>query len=313
MVASHHSTRADTFELKEQIFQRIGPQRANKYFDELNRFLNLKLDKIQFDKCCVLTLGRENIPLHNQLIRAILQNAQHSKTPPQKAHRTDGLGIRTANNVQHKDLIPRRKFRADRPSPLGPLGKSSSTYEETGLRINESPTELQSLSSRPPVEEDGEEVEQLYGGSNVPRWSSITAPHGISLKEARKASCFRYGGIEQSCQQTGMLPDTIYLRDRLQKQLTPEGLGISLDCCKVLNSGLDAFMKTLIEPCVAIARSQRVSVRQNNRMMHGNFARRPVQPTCISMRDFQVAVESNPHILGENWPVQFQKICDNAW
>ncbi|KAL0356937.1 UNVERIFIED_CONTAM: hypothetical protein Scaly_1379400 [Sesamum calycinum] len=192
MVANHHFTRVDTIELKDLIYRKIGHQRAEKYFDELKKFLGLKLSKVEFDKSCMRTIGRENISLHNRFIRSIVQNACLAKIPPQKARKVEGNGARVANGYQRNclqslygDVFPQsprkcrspvsrdRKFR-DRPSPLGPLGKSRSvTCEETGTRIHEqeSPTELHSLGSRPPIDvvsvEDGEEVEQFAGSLNV--------------------------------------------------------------------------------------------------------------------------------------------------
>ncbi|KAM3233460.1 hypothetical protein P3L10_018819 [Capsicum annuum] len=42
--------------------------RAEKYFNELSKFLSSKLSKVDFDKSCIRTIGRENIHLHNRLL-----------------------------------------------------------------------------------------------------------------------------------------------------------------------------------------------------------------------------------------------------
>ncbi|PHT60764.1 hypothetical protein T459_35382 [Capsicum annuum] len=42
--------------------------RAEKYFNELSKFLSSKLSKVDFDKSCIRTIGRENIHLHNHLL-----------------------------------------------------------------------------------------------------------------------------------------------------------------------------------------------------------------------------------------------------
>ncbi|KAH7573973.1 hypothetical protein ACOSP7_007937 [Xanthoceras sorbifolium] len=75
-------SRIDLVELKTQIVKKIGTERSKKYFYILNRFLSQKLSKSQFDQSCHLLLGKENLPLHNQLIRSILKNACQAKTPP---------------------------------------------------------------------------------------------------------------------------------------------------------------------------------------------------------------------------------------
>ncbi|KAJ0923486.1 putative transcriptional coactivator Hfi1/Transcriptional adapter 1 [Helianthus annuus] len=77
-------SRVDTFELKVQIEKRLGSQKAEKYFNLVIRYLNLKLGKSEFDKLCFGLIGRENVRLHNELIIAIVKNAALSKIPPQK-------------------------------------------------------------------------------------------------------------------------------------------------------------------------------------------------------------------------------------
>ncbi|KAL3814299.1 hypothetical protein ACJIZ3_015567 [Penstemon smallii] len=345
MVAENNFTRVDTRELKGLIYRKIGHQRAEEYFNQLKRFLGFKLNKADFDKSCIRTIGRENLPLHNRLIRSIIHNACQAKTPPQKV---DKLNVKAANGYQknclqslYGDSFPQsprkcrspvnrdRKFR-DRPSPLGPLGKSPSiTFEETVSRIHEqqSATELHSLCSRPPNVEDGEEVEQF---SIIRRWASVTAPLGVSMNTDSSRKDPHCGFIERSfsetCQSSGELPDTRSLMSRLQKKLDSEGLGISMDCANLLNNSLDVYLKRIIEPCISIAAGSRcldpcvpggqLNNNQmvsglNNRMLPGRFAQRQMQPKCANNLDFRVAMESNPRILGEDWPIQLEKICHN--
>ncbi|WOK99880.1 hypothetical protein Cni_G08592 [Canna indica] len=77
------NSRIDLDDLKSQIAKRIGQEQANRYFGYLNGFLAQKLSKHEFNKLCTLTLGHENLILHNKLILAILQNACQAKAPPQ--------------------------------------------------------------------------------------------------------------------------------------------------------------------------------------------------------------------------------------
>lgn len=336
MVASHHFTRIDTLELKQLIYERIGHQRAQAYFDHLKRFLSSKLSKVDFDKNCIHTIGRENLSLHNRLIRSIVQNACQAKTPPQKSRKVEALGVKVTNGNPRNHLqslygdafphSPRkcrspisrdRKFR-DRPSPLGPLGKSPSiTCEETVSRIQEQQSaaeELQTLSGRLRAVEDGEEVEQF---SAVPvsqkwRWSSITPPLGVSFdlngacKSPHPSSSFQ--NIEETCQRNGELPDTRSLGRRLQKKLAVEGVGISLDGANLLNNGLNVHLKKIISQCIGISGSRNIDPRTIGRQP--DVGRRIQPSNNASMLDFRVAIESNPSILGEDWPTQLEKICN---
>ncbi|XP_037479634.1 uncharacterized protein LOC119356756 [Triticum dicoccoides] len=74
--------RIDLRELKAQMEKRLGPDRSRRYFGYLSGYLSQKLSKPDFDKMCLLTLGRENLRLHNRLIRAVLYNVYQAQCPP---------------------------------------------------------------------------------------------------------------------------------------------------------------------------------------------------------------------------------------
>ncbi|XP_057791503.1 uncharacterized protein LOC131008589 [Salvia miltiorrhiza] len=89
MQPPHQRSRINLDELRAQIVKKLGPEGSKQYFYYLQRFLNLKLSKVEFNKLCLRVLGRENIPLHNQLIRSILRNACCAKSPPPACHKDD--------------------------------------------------------------------------------------------------------------------------------------------------------------------------------------------------------------------------------
>ncbi|CAL5350406.1 unnamed protein product [Camellia sinensis] len=157
----HQNSRIDVAELKAQIVKKIGPERSKRYFYYLNRFLNQKLSKVEFDMLCFRIFGRENVQLHNQFIRSILENSCHAKTPPpvhevgpaksavvavkssptiEDGHGQSGLvssnqmpSVPVWSNGVVLPVSPRkgrsairgRKF-SEQPSPLGPNGKADS-------------------------------------------------------------------------------------------------------------------------------------------------------------------------------------------
>ncbi|CAI9104295.1 OLC1v1002936C2 [Oldenlandia corymbosa var. corymbosa] len=347
MVADHQFTRLDTLELKDLICRNIGQQRAKKYLNQLKSFFDLQISKIEFNKICARTIGRENIALHNQLINFIMMNACLANIPPPKVGKVDGsLMIKVCNqgsclqSLQGDALIqsprkcrsPRVRKSRDCSSPVGPLGKSPSfiTGKEGALRIQEqqSATELRSLGSRPPVEvasvEEGEEVEQLAGSPGIQSRSPVTAPYGISIKIGGGRKALRIGNaftdhnFPRTCHSTGILPDSRSLRSLLEKKLEQEGVGISLDCANLLNNGLDEYLKRLIEPCMGLAGTYYPKVHTRNpcnlvipgskgMLLPAYSQRRPAE-TYASMLDFRVAMELNPSILGEDWPLQLEKI-----
>ncbi|KAJ0984201.1 hypothetical protein J5N97_002557 [Dioscorea zingiberensis] len=94
-------------ELKSQIWRKLGPERAQRYFSYLNRFLFQKLGTSEFKKLCFLTFGRENIHLHNQLIGGILRNAHYSKCPPPlKPSASLGKNLRKKDDAFSPSLAP---------------------------------------------------------------------------------------------------------------------------------------------------------------------------------------------------------------
>ncbi|KAK9053272.1 hypothetical protein SSX86_029905 [Deinandra increscens subsp. villosa] len=306
---SVNRSRVDTFELKLQMERRIGSQKAQKYFNLLTRYLSLKLRKSEFNKLCVGLIGRENIPLHNELIKAIIINANFSKTPPpNRVKHESQLSSKVANPACSKtglqSIFPQspkkirtpnlreRKFK-DRASPL-------SLHEKT--QEQQSATELFSLGSKPPIVvtsvEDGEEVDQNAISPGVYSRSPVQAPFGVTIhsKETRKLLniCSSSSSHTETCHYTGHLPPTSSLANRLKHKLKMEGLDISMDCSSLLNNGLDSFLKRIIKPSLELARSR--------------CLKNPNRPYSSSILDLRVATENNPKILGEDWPVQLEKV-----
>ncbi|CAN1141405.1 hypothetical protein LINPERPRIM_LOCUS25473 [Linum perenne] len=349
MSSNQSHTRVDTLEIKSLLVKRIGHHRAQKYFDQLTRLFSLKTTKSEFDRFCVRVIGRENVPLHNQLIRSIVKNACLGKIPPllKAAKRAPSRLNATPYDGSPRNglqslygeafpLSPRdRKFK-DRPSPLGPLGKTHNlSSEELISRAQEqSATELLSLGSRPPVEvasvEDGEEVEQVAGSPGVQsRRTPVTAPLGISMNlgVSRKGllNMSVYGTeTHETCHKCGELPDTRLLRNRLQQKLQAEGLRASLDCVNLLNNALDAYLKRLIEPCIGLACSLSRKGFLDGASSGGGFVpgsigmssdryRQQITESHYgSMLDFRVSMESNPEKMGAEWGVKLEKITLRA-
>ncbi|KAI4377595.1 hypothetical protein MLD38_015194 [Melastoma candidum] len=160
-------SRVNLADLKGQMVKRIGPERSKEYLYYLTRFLSQKLSKVEFEKLCHRLLGRENLPLHNQLMRSILNNVLHGKGPPVFQNGTTASILHNKNSLvgtddgkeqrfgalsnQHIDssvwsngILPQspRRIRSgikdrkskDRASPLGPNGKVVA-FEETGNKL----------------------------------------------------------------------------------------------------------------------------------------------------------------------------------
>lgn len=348
MPAVQHFARIDALEIKSQIERKLGRPKAEEYFDLLARFFGLKISKSDFNKLCIDKIGRENVRLHNHLIRSIIKNACLAKTPPSRDDKVEGsFGVKVANGYLRSGVQPLcrdipqspRKGRTptfrdrkcrDRPSPLGPHGKNHSIACEDSIpkfQEQQSTTELLSLGSRPLGSvEDGEEVDQAAGSPSIYSRSPVRAPLGIPLntRGTRKVLCNGLASafFTETCQNSGELPDTSSLRSRLEQRLEMEGLKISVDCANLLNNGLEVYLKRLIKPCLELASSRSVHKHIDQRhsppvpglngMWPVRYVQKQSEPMPASISDFRVAMELNPQILGEDWPTELEKICLRA-
>ncbi|CAA0832826.1 Unknown protein [Striga hermonthica] len=314
MRKDRHCPRVDTLELKHHIQMKLGHQKSEKYFNLLNKYLSFGVSKSEFDRFCVELIGKQNLPLHNGLIRAILKNACAAKTRPVKE--ANPLNASAKNGYQNslhllRDVFPQspRKGRSpslrdrkskDRMSPLGPNAKAHiAAREDACPRVQEqqSATEIFSLGSRPPAEvtsEEGEEVEQMALSPGIHSRTALKAPFGVRFnsRETKKfLSCgFPTKDDLEACYNNIGLPDTGSLRKRLDQNLAVEGLTVSAYCVNLINNGLDVYLKRLIKSCLDLAVS------------------RSIEKTYVSVADFEIAMQSNPRILGEDWPVLLEKV-----
>lgn len=312
MPASLHSPhpplqRVDALKLKLHIVRKLGHEKSDKYFQLLNQYLSCKLVKSEFDVLCIGVIGRENILLHNHLIRAILRNTFVAETSPTENRSSVSLNVKLPNgclrgsNLQSlcRDSFPKsprkgrtpnirdRKFR-DRFSPLGPHGKShvATTCEDSVPKL----------------------IEQKNANDIFCR-SSLIPPIGMSIKGKQKKKKKLPDGIcNKTCLSCNELPDGVSLKARLDRDLEMEGFSISADSVNLLNSGLDVYLKRLILPSLELARTQMSNNKpqSENGMMYFEKQKRAI---FASLLDFQVALEANPVLLGEDWPVQLERIC----
>ncbi|KAJ3674337.1 hypothetical protein LUZ60_004953 [Juncus effusus] len=271
------SSRAETIELKSRLFKRLGQQRTQKYLQFLTKLMSLKLTKIEFDKLCYTTIGKENIPLHNLLLKSILQTACKSFNLNPKNSNSQktvtGFSRITRNKIIHQKLhnsTPKRN--TDRIIPLGANNKAPhGGFLEVGSV------------------EDGEEVEQVRENTStspcVQSKSPIRAPYGIN----RNIQVSR-GNFAILRQFGGQLPDSRELGAKLGEKLGTQGMKLSEDCANLLNLSLDLFLKRLVKTGTELARA-----RNDN---------------LVSINDFRVSFESNRELLGNNGPLWLEKMND---
>jgi hypothetical protein len=169
MPAARYFSPVNTLEQKLQIQRRLGGVKSCTYFHLVRNYLSLKIAKIDFDRMCIQTIGRENIPLHNHFIKSILKKACLPNTALQKQSRVQApLNVKTTNGCNGlpplcKDFpqSPRkcrtpnsrdRRFR-ERLSPLGPHGNNSSIgLENSAPKIHDQQHDLTPKTQEQPCD-----------------------------------------------------------------------------------------------------------------------------------------------------------------
>lgn len=343
MPAVRYFSPEETIEQKLQIERRLGSVKTCKYFNLLERFLSFKISKHEFDRVCIATIGRENVPLHNHFLKSILRKACLSKTAGSRESKVESsLNVKTPNGCSNLQILckdfpqsPRkgrtpnlrdRKSR-DRPCPFGPHGKNNSIgFEDSIPKIHEqqSIVNLQSAGSRLALSvEDGEEIDQDYEILNLFKKSPIQAPLAIPTYNRRPpqkhlSQGLSSGTVSDTCQSIAQLPDTCSLTKRLEQKLEIEGLKISTDAASLLNNALDVYLKRLIKPCLDLAASKLVNKFSGpiqpglNELPMRRCVQKSIGSPSVSISDFRTAVELNPTILGEDWSLNLEKVCLHA-
>lgn len=277
--------RIDLGELKSQLAKRLGPERARRYFSYLHQLLSLKLSKSEFNKLCFLTIGRENVPLHNQLIQSVIKNAYQAKTPPplkKPLQREDGLRPPPHpliwSNGEILPQSPRRRRSVTQRSKLG-------LNERVDVSILENGDLGYHDLKRRHEGQDGEQAEQplkrhrldsngidemIFGEDGDFRKQKndlklshgpLQAPLGIPFCPATvgraKRSLPLVGstsiGSFCSFSDSGELSHTEDLRKRMERIAERHGLGgVTLDSANLLNYSLDVYLKQLIKSSIEL-------------------------------------------------------------
>ena len=185
------------------------------------------------------------------------------------------------------------------------------------------------------VVEDGVEVDQSTHFHRSPLLAPLGIPYcQASEGGARKALPVVSTGDFLSCYDSGCLSDTETLRRRMEQIAAVQGLGsVSMECANTMNNMVDVYLKRLIKSCVGLVESRSAnelrktpSQKQqiqgkvingmwpsnNMHMQNASGSTEPLpdhRPPCsVSFVDFKVAMELNPQQLGEDWPLQLEKI-----
>ncbi|PHU24169.1 hypothetical protein BC332_09276 [Capsicum chinense] len=191
-----------------------------------------------------------------------------------------------------------------------------------------------SANNKGQVRDDGKEMHAR---------SQLQAPLGVpfcpvSVGGARKALPLATDSKCVTSSSYGALLDSVSLRERMEQIAAEQGLeGVTIGCANLLNSGLDSYLRGLIQSCVQLVgvRSGHEPIKNNTKKQQTHMklvnGLRPglhspistgrsseamqehAPSNFISLQDFRVAMELNARQLGEDWPLLLEKICTRAF
>lgn len=177
------SSRANLHDYKNK-FKILGQAKETQYWQLLSSFLSFKLSKAELDKQVLSTIGKENVVLHNQFLRAIFSNALCNEAPPPPssfvhdiskpvkgirrkplvasisneepgpgspvpAIRTNGDGAIPSSPKKGRSAIRDRKAK-ERPSPLGFHHRGEASTSQGGSADEETPRSLENGGLKTP-------------------------------------------------------------------------------------------------------------------------------------------------------------------
>ncbi|CAN8273331.1 unnamed protein product [Cochlearia groenlandica] len=325
--------RIDLAEMKVHIVKKIGAERCRRYFYYLGRFLSQKLTKSEFDKFCYRLLGRENLALHNKLVRSILRNASLAKPPPpvHEGNDTEKSGVLGQEDgaEQSGSMIPNHSKNgyvwSNGVLPKVRLGTCDKTIKDRNRSTENGDfgSFACQISSRNSDERSSallilaEKVIPNKGQAEAPfssrsdeaqekpsrlilSTSSVMAPLGISFSAASVDGARRTAPLSAradfiSCYDSGGLAETEMLRKRMENIAVAHGLGgVSSECSSMLNNMLDVYLRKLIKASVDLAGARSTNGTHGKQSLHNLQRRDDSVHIQTSNQPFNITREQHP-------------------
>ncbi|KAJ4913639.1 Uncharacterized protein Rs2_08260 [Raphanus sativus] len=285
-----------------------------------------------------LVLGKEDgpeqtggslIPNHNRNDPVLSNGVLHKARSGTARDRPSPLGPngKVGSLLHHQTLCSREN---------GNFGPSA--YHRPGLYSDERggafpcPAERLSIPDKgkvtAQVSRDDDKAQEEQGRLVLSK-SPVMAPLGIPFGGTRRTVPASTRADFISCYDSGGLSETEMLRKRMENIAVAQGLGgVSPECSTMLNSMLDVYLKKLIKSCFDLSGARSIPGNQSSdklqsrdKTVNGVWPSNGLQMQTInqpygltqeqhpvSLLDFRVAMELNPHQLGEDWPLLREKI-----
>ncbi|KAL5064073.1 hypothetical protein RYX36_025810 [Vicia faba] len=247
-----------------------------------------------------------------------------NSTPKFQEHQMDtdlhpgGNGFHAS--VEHKEEVIQDSAmlaiirRTPMQAPLGPNGKNNSTgFENSTPKVQEHQmdTDLHPIRNGSHVSVEHRKEVIPDSAMLAMNMAPIRAPLGLHTYD--NMAPIQSGIVTDTCQSIGHLPDTHSLMKRVERNLETVGCNISEDAANALNTALDVYLKRMIKPCLDTVASVNNFSSQiqpgMNEFPRNRRVQKSIGSASASISDFRTAMELNPTILGEDWPLHFERTC----
>lgn len=214
--------RVDLLGIRRRIGSALGQDKLRKYWDILRRYTQFKLSKFELDVHAVGVLGAEHVPLHNELIRGIFQNALLGTINPSAIEAPPTLGL--------DELDPRP---AKKPKKkVGPTGNVivSGVPPAPGSKGGQPKRDVAQKMSHDQIWLNAQEVQRM-------QW---TICDGADLYD-----------------ESWELPSMVGLRQKMRKRCQEQSLTVSQEAVEGLHRTVEAYITNIITAALEVAKIRR--------------------------------------------------------
>jgi len=245
-------------DVKAGLISNLSRDRAEEYWACIRSFLGAKLTKYEFDCQVFHLLGPENVPLHNQFIKALLRNA-YSAVPSFVAP------AQPAGSLNFKR-------EASDATATGPSKRLKTKAAAT-------PGSSSIVRTRMPPRRPSPVVRQ-FGSDHLRLMQSLSGSTS---------------------------PSSWALRNRMYKIAVESGLSdITPDAVSLLTHAMEHHLKDILAMCKRARKTSDLTTTSSSTPAASVF-HQPEGDT-ITARDLLTMVHNRPYLLGEDLPVNQERI-----
>eukprot|EP00283_Hemiselmis_rufescens_P010728 CAMPEP_0173435816 /NCGR_PEP_ID=MMETSP1357-20121228/15604_1 /TAXON_ID=77926 /ORGANISM="Hemiselmis rufescens, Strain PCC563" /LENGTH=233 /DNA_ID=CAMNT_0014400843 /DNA_START=178 /DNA_END=875 /DNA_ORIENTATION=+ len=213
--------RVDLGAMRKRILTALGPEKARRYWDTLKRFTRFKLSKEELDATAKEVLGADNIPLHNDFIRGVFQNALLGTLSP------------PATEVVLDD-------------PLEPGGRPSKKPKKKVTPQGQ--VVVQGPQSKAMVAQGAQRRDLPPGVSQDQIWVTSQELHRMQWRICDGADLY---------DESWELPSLVGVRHKMRRRCEEQGLSVHADAIECMHKTVELYIKNMVVACMEVSKLRR--------------------------------------------------------